>query len=64
MSRPVSGLSVRVMEINGRPGMVAIAEGHPLLAVVLEVHAGRISDIRIVANPDKLTFLAAQFPNL
>lgn len=64
MSRPVSGLSVRVMEINGRPGMVAIAEGHPLLAVVLEVHAGRISDIRIVANPDKLTFLAAQLPNL
>ena len=44
--------------------MVAIAEGHPLLAVVLEVHAGRISDIRIVANPDKLTFLAAQLPNL
>ncbi len=62
MSRPVPELRVSITELNGQPGIVAVVKERLLLAVVLEIHDGRIAAIRLVANPDKLTFLASQLP--
>ncbi|MDA8369538.1 MAG: RNA polymerase sigma-70 factor [Nocardiopsaceae bacterium] len=60
MSRDIPGLEVRITEVNGQPGLLAIVGGELLIAGVLDVVEGRITAIRIVTNPDKLGFLAAQ----
>lgn len=63
MSWPVPDLTVLLTEINGQPGFVALVGAQVILVVVLEIRDGRITDIRIVANPDKLAFLASQLPD-
>lgn len=60
MSREQPGLRVLVTELNGQPGLVALVGDSVLLAVVLEPEDDRIAGIRIVVNPDKLSFLSAQ----
>jgi RNA polymerase sigma-70 factor, ECF subfamily len=40
--------------INGRPGFVATVSGQPFHTMSFEVANGRIQEIRIVKNPDKL----------
>lgn len=57
MSRDIPGLGVHRLEVNGAPGIVATFDGVPALAVSLHVVEGRIADIYLVANPDKLTRL-------
>ncbi|KMS89556.1 RNA polymerase subunit sigma-24 [Streptomyces regensis] len=57
MSRDIPGLGVHRLEVNGAPGIVATFDGVPALAVSLHVVEGRIADIYLVANPDKLARL-------
>lgn len=59
MSRDIPGLEVDVLEINGMPGLVASVDGANMLAVSLHIVDGAIADVYLVANPDKLTRLAA-----
>jgi RNA polymerase sigma-70 factor (ECF subfamily) len=41
-------------EINGEPGYVMYVDGKPDGAVTLHIEGGRIADIYVVRNPDKL----------
>ncbi len=45
---------VRMVQVNGAPGLVAYSGGRARYVVTLEVGDGRIQAIRIVVNPDKL----------
>jgi RNA polymerase sigma-70 factor (ECF subfamily) len=60
MSRDVPDLEILETDVNGQPGILAIVDGVLHLAIVLDVADGRVATIRIVANPDKLSYLAAQ----
>ncbi|TXS28603.1 RNA polymerase sigma-70 factor [Streptomyces sp. ms191] len=44
----------RVVELNGGPALVALAEGKPDSVFQIEVRDGRIQCLYIVRNPDKL----------
>lgn len=48
------GAEVGPVLLNGQPGLVIVHAGVAINAIVLDVIDGRISDVRIVANPDKL----------
>jgi RNA polymerase sigma-70 factor (ECF subfamily) len=52
LSQP--GLSIRLAEVNGAPGVVVSTEAGPVLAVSLVVDDGRVTQALIVLNPDKL----------
>jgi RNA polymerase sigma-70 factor, ECF subfamily len=41
-------------QINGQPGIVGYAGGHPMGVLTLDILDGRIRAIRIVVNPEKL----------
>lgn len=45
---------VREVTLNGQPGLVFEEEGEITTAVVVDVLGGRISGVRVVANPEKL----------
>ncbi|MEV6135907.1 RNA polymerase sigma factor SigJ [Nocardia sp. NPDC051990] len=58
------GLALAVREVNGMPAVLA-RYGATLVGVMVpEIVNGRISCIRIIANPDKLRFLGAQADRL
>lgn len=58
------GLTLAVREVNGMPAVLA-RYGSTLVGVMVpEIVNGRISCIRIIANPDKLRFLGAQADRL
>ncbi|MFF2083536.1 RNA polymerase sigma-70 factor [Nocardia sp. NPDC058176] len=58
------GLALAVREVNGVPAVLA-QDGSTLVGVLVpEIVDGRISCIRIIANPDKLRFLGAQVDRL
>jgi RNA polymerase sigma-70 factor (ECF subfamily) len=48
------GTVVRRAEINGQPGFIAYVSGHPLAALVFDIHGNRIRTIYAIGNPDKL----------
>ncbi|GII59322.1 RNA polymerase sigma24 factor [Planotetraspora thailandica] len=48
------GQEVTEAEINGRPGLVARLDGRVVAVIATEVHGGRLTDIWMVLNPDKL----------
>ncbi|HEX2072522.1 MAG TPA: RNA polymerase sigma-70 factor [Geodermatophilus sp.] len=52
-------LSVRIADVNGSPGVVAWRNGEPFVAVSLVVADGRIDQVLVVRNPDKLHGLGA-----
>ncbi len=64
-TRPYEGVdfadvSVRMVELNGAPGIVLASAGRVIATLSLNLDdAGRISDIHNVANPDKLRAVAA-----
>lgn len=60
LSRDLPGLQVVEAEVNGQPGFLATVDGRLVLVVVLEIVSSRIAAIRLVVNPDKLAFAAAQ----
>jgi RNA polymerase sigma-70 factor, ECF subfamily len=49
------GARMELAEANGQPALIIRAGGHALAVLTIDVVAGRIQTIRIVANPDKLT---------
>ncbi len=49
-----AGLAVRLRRINGGPGIVGYMDGRPTHAATLDVADGRVTGVRIVANPEKL----------
>jgi RNA polymerase sigma-70 factor, ECF subfamily len=44
----------RGVEINGRPGVVTFLEGRPFSALTIDVAGGRIRNIYVITNPEKL----------
>jgi len=44
----------RMVQINGQPGIVGYLDGHPYSVLSLDVTDGRIRNIYIVTNPEKL----------
>lgn len=52
------GIRLEITDVNGRPGVVAYEGDLPTTVVVLEIAEGRILEIDIVANPDKLNGVA------
>jgi RNA polymerase sigma-70 factor, ECF subfamily len=52
--------SVRIMAINGLPGVVGYVDGRPVLVIALEVADGLIQNIYSILNPDKLQRVPAQ----
>ncbi|MDP5181544.1 RNA polymerase sigma factor SigJ [Blastococcus sp. BMG 814] len=53
----LADVRIGVAEVNGGPGIVAWAGGDPLLAMSLVVADGRIEQVLLVRNPDKLAGL-------
>lgn len=51
--------SADVIELNGTPGLVLKAGGHPVVAILIETDGERIYSIYGVSNPDKLGAIAA-----
>jgi RNA polymerase sigma-70 factor (ECF subfamily) len=50
----------QITEINGRLGIVVYAEGSPYGVLTVDIVDGRIQNIYIVTNPDKLSRLSHQ----
>jgi len=47
-------------EVNGQVGIVLTSAEHAVLAMALDFADGRVAAVRIIVNPDKLAYLAAQ----
>lgn len=45
--------------VNGQPGAVSYLEGRPFSVFTLDIEDGKISNVYIVTNPDKLAHLGA-----
>ena len=52
LSQP--GLRVRLVDVNGAPGVLVESDSGPLIAVSLVVADGRVEQPLVVLNPDKL----------
>lgn len=52
------GLRAEITEVNGQPGIVAWVHDQPLIAISLEIAGGRIVQVLVVRNPDKLAGLS------
>ena len=46
---------VETAEVNGQAALIIRAGGQALFVLTIEVEAGQIQAIRIIANPEKLT---------
>lgn len=53
-TRKAAGVGIRPVAINGQPGAAFVAGGRVVSVLTFDSADGRISTIRIVANPDKL----------
>ena len=51
------GLEIEVTDVNGVPGLVVRTEGQPFLVMSLAVADGRVEQVFVVRNPDKLAGL-------
>jgi RNA polymerase sigma-70 factor (ECF subfamily) len=56
----VSDLSVRFVELNGGPAIVALSAGKPDSVFQLDIYEGRVQAVYIMRNPDKLVSLAVE----
>jgi RNA polymerase sigma-70 factor (ECF subfamily) len=45
---------MEVAEVNGRPAVIIRADGQPFSVITIDVEAGRIRAIHVIANPEKL----------
>jgi hypothetical protein len=52
-------MTIEMAEINGSPGVVVSAGGQVITAITTLVAGGQITDIPLIANPDKLPVVAA-----
>jgi RNA polymerase sigma-70 factor, ECF subfamily len=54
MGRTEGELDVRLVDVNGQPGVVVLLDGRPDVVGALDVADGRVTAMRLVRNPDKL----------
>jgi RNA polymerase sigma-70 factor (ECF subfamily) len=45
--------------VNGAPGLLAVVNGEPISLLCMTVRDGRIAELDILADPDRLRRLAA-----
>jgi RNA polymerase sigma-70 factor (ECF subfamily) len=55
----IPGMQVRLTEVNGLLGVAAWVDGEPFVSISPVVEDGRIDQVLVVANPDKLAGLGA-----
>jgi RNA polymerase sigma-70 factor (ECF subfamily) len=48
---------IEIAEVNGQPATVFRADGQAFLVLAIEVEAGRIQTVRLMANPEKLSHI-------
>ncbi|MEU7765886.1 RNA polymerase sigma-70 factor [Nocardia sp. NPDC049190] len=56
LRRTVPGLELLVEEVNGAPAVVARVDGAPLVVVGIDVADGVVAALRLIVNPEKLTY--------
>jgi RNA polymerase sigma-70 factor (TIGR02957 family) len=59
MGMTISSMTLETAEINGGPGTLVTVGGQPVAVVTVTVADGRITAIQLLANPDKLSAIAA-----
>jgi RNA polymerase sigma-70 factor, ECF subfamily len=59
----LDGLDVRVATINGQVGLIGLDGARPTVVALADVTGGLVSKVFIVANPDKLSGVAAAPPD-
>ncbi|MFI0821043.1 RNA polymerase sigma-70 factor [Streptomyces sp. NPDC021098] len=59
VTQPMDDPRVHAVDVNGRPGVLLTVAGRPDTVACVEVTDGRITEIRIIRNPDKLRHLSA-----
>ncbi len=59
MGIEISGMAIDIAEINGSPGVVVSAAGRVITTMTAVVADGRITEIQLIANPDKLRAIIA-----
>ncbi|GAA0940346.1 MULTISPECIES: RNA polymerase sigma-70 factor [Streptomyces violaceusniger group] len=57
IAQPMDDPQAHAVDVNGRPGLLFTVAGRPDAVVCAEVEDGRITEIRIVRNPEKLRHL-------
>ncbi|GHJ31542.1 RNA polymerase sigma24 factor [Streptomyces hygroscopicus subsp. sporocinereus] len=58
VSQPMDDPQVHPVDVNGRPGLLLTVAGRPDTVACAEIADARITEIRIIRNPDKLRHLA------
>lgn len=53
-SRMSSGATLELVEVNGVPGLMLVADGAPVMVVEVEFADGRVVRVHAMLNPDKL----------
>lgn len=56
--RFMAGVTPRIVNINGSPGFLVVADGQVHYALSFEITADRVQSVYIFCNPDKLRHLA------
>ncbi|GAA1252977.1 RNA polymerase sigma-70 factor [Streptomyces javensis] len=57
VAQPMDEPQVHAVDVNGRPGLLLTVAGRPDTVACAEVEDGRITEIRIIRNPEKLRHL-------
>jgi RNA polymerase sigma-70 factor (ECF subfamily) len=60
LGMPLDSVTMDVVEVNGEPAMVVRVAGRLNGVYVMAVEDGAIAAIRVVRNPDKLTYIEGQ----
>ncbi|MFF7655615.1 RNA polymerase sigma-70 factor [Streptomyces sp. NPDC007983] len=58
LTQPMDDPRVHAVDVNGRPGLLLTVAGRSDTVACAEVADGRITEIRIIRNPDKLRHLS------
>lgn len=61
VARIGAGLELRIVELNGLPGLVAVVDGRPAAALRLDAADGLVHHVHLMLNPEKLRYLAGQW---
>ncbi|WP_445516347.1 RNA polymerase sigma-70 factor [Streptomyces sp. NEAU-174] len=57
IAQPMDDPQAHAVDVNGRPGLLLTVAGRPDTVACAEVEDGRITEIRIIRNPEKLRHL-------
>ncbi|WP_262701682.1 MULTISPECIES: RNA polymerase sigma-70 factor [Streptomyces] len=57
IAQPMEDPRAHAVDVNGRPGLLLTVAGRPDTVACAEVEDGRITEIRIIRNPEKLRHL-------